>query len=200
MPEFQTLTERQVSEAMALYTKLGELPIYTKLPHGIKRSAACTAVASVLHWSLTDLSEAVQASEEFRANVEAIIGTYESQHPDKVNQEEALAKVMNDIATAGMTGLPRSEEEAIALMQQMGGECTNPEHDHSQAAATAEPSGARSVGFSSAHMAKDGTPDAKVDAAFEEMMKGFDQEAAPEPKGRHRFTVDSDGATEDGGK
>jgi hypothetical protein len=200
MPEFQTLTEGQVNEALARYTKLGELPIYNKLPHGIKRSAACTALAGVLHWSLMDLNDAVGASEEFRASVEAIISTYEIQHPDKVNQEEALARVLGDIAT-GMTGLPQTEEEAQALMEQMGSQCTNPEHDHSQQAApAAQPSGARSVGFSAAHMAKDGTPDAKVDAQFEAMVKGFDTETAPEPKGKHRFTVDSDGATEDGGK
>jgi hypothetical protein len=197
MTEFNQLTEPQVNEAMALYCKVGELPIYNKLPHGIKRSAAATAIASVLHLSLLELNEIVGSSDDFKAHVEALISTFEVKNPDKVNQEEALARAMNEIATAGMTGLPTSLEEAEAMVGQMGGECTNPDHDHSQPAQSAAPS-ARSVGFSAVHMATDGTPDPKVNAEFDAMVKGYDTETAPEPKGKHRFIVDSEGSTEEG--
>jgi hypothetical protein len=189
---FTTLTEPQVREAMQLFTKVGNLDLYPRLNTGVKISAAATAIASVLHWTVQELNEAIP-SEEFKNNVTALIETFEIQHPEKVSEDFTLMKAMGEIAAAGMVGLPTTREEA----EEMAGQgCTNPAHDHNQ---SAEPA-ARSVGFGTAHMVKDGTPDAKVDAEFDAMVKNFETETAPETKGKHRFTVDSDGSAEDGGK
>lgn len=196
---FTTLTRTQTDQALNLYAKVGDLDCYTRLPLHVKRKAASDSIASVMRWSVVDLAQIVATCPAFCQAADSIVSIFEAEHPNKVDDNTALANAIHEIEMAGMIGVPTNETETLALIKELATAGLVPQEiadelqrQHDERNGTAK---AHMVGFDASHMAHDGTPDAKTDAEFEAIINAMESEDKSEPE--RRFVVDSDGSTED---
>lgn len=93
-------TEEELAKAALTFeVTFGSLEHYNEIPSPVKRFAAAMAVGSSLNMSVDEVNEQGNESKAFRDLVFGLVESYETAHPDKVNQKEKVSDALEELAS-----------------------------------------------------------------------------------------------------